>query len=164
MIRVAIIYHSVSGNTKAMAELIREGATGVDGVEARTMPVEEVDVDWVNSAHAVLVGTPTYYGSCSAKIKEFLDTCKADLTGKLGGTFASMRWPGGGGAELAEMVIVAAMLVRSMLVYSSGTRHGQPYIHFGATSVQAPEDGLYRERCLAMGQRMAAKAVELFAR
>ncbi|RKY65045.1 MAG: flavodoxin, partial [Candidatus Latescibacterota bacterium] len=39
MIKVAIVYHSETGNTRKMAELIREGCLKVQGVEAKVMSV-----------------------------------------------------------------------------------------------------------------------------
>jgi len=160
--KVAIIYHSETGNTKAMAELVARGCREVQGVEARCMSVDEVDERHVAESSAVLLGSPTYEGACSWQLKQFLDTRGLMLAGKLGGVFVSQNWPGGGGGSFAEMTIIAAMLVLGMVVYSGGISAGQPYLHFGAVSAKAPVDGLYRDRCLKLGQNIAAKAQELF--
>jgi len=161
MIKVAIVYHSETGNTKKMAELIREGCLKVQGVEAKVMSVDDLDRDFLKSAQAVLLGCPTYEGSPSWQMKKFLDTVDVDLSGKLGGVFVSQNWPGGGGADFAEMVLIAGMLVRGMLIYSGGITRGYPYLHFGAVSARSPE-GLYAERCLKLGENVASKAKELF--
>ena len=84
------------------------------------------------------------------------------MAGKLGGVFASQNWPGGGGASFAEMTMIAGMLVHGMLIYSGGIREGQPYLHFGAVSCRAPDEDLYRDRCIKLGENIARKAVELF--
>ena len=160
--KIAIIYHSETGNTRRMADLVREGCLRVPGVEARCMPVDDVDDAYVAAAAAVLLGSPTYEGSCTWQIKRYLDTAARGLAGKLGGVFCSQNWPGGGGASFAEMVMIAGMLVRGMLIYSGGIAEGQPYLHFGAVSRRAPEEELYRERCLKFGENIARKAVELF--
>ena len=160
--KIAIIYHSQTGNTKQMAELVRQGCEQVQGVEARCMPIEEVDDDYVIASQAVILGSPTYEGACSWQMKKYLDTGPKGLTGKLGGVFVSQNWPGGGGGSFAEMTIIAGMLVRGMIVYSGGISLGQPYLHFGAVSARAPEETLYRERCLKLGENIACKAVELF--
>ena len=159
--KAAILYHSVSGNTKKMADLIREGCESVEGVEARSFPVEEVDWEWVKQSRIVIFGSPTYEGTCSWQMKELLDNMKVDLGGKLGGVFTSQNWPGGGGGDLAEITLIAAMLVLGMLVYSGGITRGQPFLHFGAVSARSPE-GLYAERCIKLGQNLAAKAKEVF--
>jgi len=161
MIKVAIVYHSETGNTRKMAELIREGCLKVQGVEAKVMSVDDLDRDFLESAQAVLLGCPTYEGSPSWQMKKFLDTVDVDLSGKLGGVFVSQNWPGGGGADFAEMVLIAGMLVRGMLIYSGGITRGYPYLHFGAVSARSPE-GLYAERCLKLGENVASKAKELF--
>ena len=161
MIKVAIVYHSETGNTRKMAEFIREGCLKVQGVEAKVMPIDDLDRDFLESAQAVLLGCPTYEGSPSWQMKKFLDTVDVDLSGKLGGVFVSQNWPGGGGADFAEMVLIAGMLVRGMLIYSGGITRGYPYLHFGAVSARSPE-GLYAERCLKLGENIASKAKELF--
>jgi NAD(P)H dehydrogenase (quinone) len=160
---IAIIYHSETGNTKRMAELVREGCERVAGVEARCMPVDQVDDDYVTAAKAVILGSPTYEGACTWQMKKYLDTQARGLAGKLGGVFASQNWPGGGGASFAEMTMIAGMLVRGMLIYSGGIAEGKPYLHFGAVSRRAPDDELYQERCLKLGENIARKAVELYA-
>ncbi len=160
--KVAILYHSVTGNTRTMAHLVREGCERVPGVEARCMSIDEVDTAYLLEARAVLFGSPTYEGTCSWQMKRFLDSGPQGLAGKLGGVFVSQNWPGGGGGSFAEMTLIAGLLVLGMLVYSGGIAEGSPYLHFGAVSARAPADGLYRERCLKLGENVARKARELF--
>ena len=40
--KIAIIYHSETGNTEQMAELVKQGCEGVSGVEAPTVQNKEV--------------------------------------------------------------------------------------------------------------------------
>jgi NAD(P)H dehydrogenase (quinone) len=160
--QIAIVYHSETGNTARMAELVREGCARVAGVEARCMSIDALDQGYIDAARAVILGSPTYEGSCTWQIKRYLDREAKGLAGKLGGVFVSQNWPGGGGASFAEMTIIAGMLVRGMLVYSGGITEGHPYLHFGAVSRRAPDEELYRERCLKLGENIARKVVELF--
>ena len=53
--RIAIVYHSETGNTQKMAELIREGCGSVDGVEAKTMAVDNVDEAFLAEARAAFL-------------------------------------------------------------------------------------------------------------
>jgi NAD(P)H dehydrogenase (quinone) len=159
--KFAIVYHSETGNTRRMAELVKEGAESVGGVEARLMSVDEVNEEFLEQARVVALGCPTYEGACSWQMKRFIDTVEAPLAGKLGGVFASQNWPGGGGADLSEIVLIAGMLVRGMLIYSGGIACGAPYLHFGAVSARRPE-GLYEERCRKLGVNLAQKGIELF--
>ena len=160
--KVSVIYHSETGNTRKMAELIAAAAAEVSpDIEAKAFAVDEVDRRFVAESAAVIFGCPTYQGSASWQLKKFLDGPGVDLAGKLGGCFASQNWPGGGGADMTEIVIIGAMLVLGMLVYSGGITLGQPFLHFGAVSTRAPE-GLYTERSEKLGRNIATKALELF--
>ena len=161
--KVAVIYHSETGNTRAMAELVCQGCQQVAGVEARCMSIDQVDAAFAEEARAIVFGSPTYEGTCSWQMKRYLDTGPRGLAGKLGGVFASQNWPGGGGGSFAEMTMIAALLVHGMLVYSGGISQGMPFLHFGAVSTKAPREDLDRERCVKLGRNLAAKAVELFA-
>jgi len=60
------------------------------------------------------------------------------------------------------MTMIAGLLVHGMLVYSGGISAGTPYLHFGAVSRKAPEEDLYKERCIKLGKNVAKKALELF--
>jgi len=159
--KVAIVYHSETGNTRRMAELVKDGAEGVAGVEAKMMSVDEMDEAYLAESRVLLLGCPTYEGTCSWQMKKFLDTVQAPLEGKLGGVFASQNWPGGGGADLTEITLIAGMLVRGMLIYSGGITRGQPFLHFGAVSARSPT-GLFEERCRKLGENLAQKGLELF--
>lgn len=160
--KIAIIYHSESGNTQRMADLVREGCLNVRGIEARCMSIDNIDETYAIEAAAIIFGSPTYEGTCSWQMKKYLDTGPRGLSGKLGGVFISQNWPGGGGASFAEMTVIAAMLVHGMLVYSGGISVGTPYLHFGAVSTKAPGEDIYGERCIKLGENIATKALKLF--
>jgi len=160
--KIAVIYHSETGNTRAMAEFVKDGCLSVPGVEARCMSITDVDESFVIEAKAVILGAPTYEGTCSWQMKKYLDSGAKGLDGKLGGVFASQNWPGGGGASFAEMTMIAGLLVRGAMVYSGGITKGKPYLHFGAVSTRSPDDDFYRDRCLKLGANIAQKTQELF--
>lgn len=160
---ISVIYHSETGNTEKMAELVKKGCSSIPGVEAESFRTEAVDEDYIARAKAVILGAPTYEGTMSWQMKKFIDDPSYELAGKLGGVFVSQNWPGGGGASFAEMAMIAGMLVRGMIIYSGGIAEGEPFLHFGAVSARAPE-GLYAERCVKLGENLARKAVGIFRR
>jgi NAD(P)H dehydrogenase (quinone) len=160
-IKVAIVYHSETGNTQKMAELVKKGCDDVEGVDSRVMPVDDLDMAYMAGAEAVIFGCPTYEGTASWQMKKLLDTISVDLAGKLGAVFVSQNWPGGGGADFAEMTLIAGMLVRGMLIFSGGITLGHPFLHFGAVSERAPK-GLYEKRCIKLGENIATKAKDLW--
>jgi len=53
------------------------------------------------------------------------------------------------------------LLVKGMLVYSSGVADGQPFIHFGPVCIHEGDEG-QQERAKIFGERIAKKTVELF--
>jgi NAD(P)H dehydrogenase (quinone) len=75
MAKVAVVYHSGYGHTKRQAEAVCRGAASVAGVEASLMTSEEAAqrLDELDRADAIIFGCPTYMGSMSAKMKEFLE-------------------------------------------------------------------------------------------
>ncbi|MBN1293514.1 MAG: flavodoxin family protein [Candidatus Latescibacteria bacterium] len=160
--KIAIVYHSVSGNTKKQADLVAEGARSIDGAEVKTMSIDSPDNAWIEDSAAVIFGSPCYEGSCSWQMKKYFDTPKVDFSGKLAGFFSSQNWPGGGGADFAEMTMIAAALVLGMLAYSGGVSTGYPPIHFGAVSHKAPTTDIDRERAVKLGKNIAAMAQKLF--
>ena len=159
--RISIIYHSDTGNTKRIAEIIAEGARLGGVVEVRSMSVEEVDDSFVESSNAVILGCPTHRGSLSWQMKKWIETTKLKLAGKIGSVFVTENYIGGG-ADLAEIVLIAHLLVLGMLVYSGGTSGGQPFTHYGAVAIKDGDDA-QRERAKIFGERIARKTQELFA-
>ncbi len=158
--KIAIIYHSESGNTEKVAGMIAEGAQQCDGIEAKTMGIDAVDEAFVAEAKAVFLGTPTYGGTYSWQMKKWLDTGKVKLADKLGSTFATANFVGGG-ADVAELALVHQMLVKGMLVYASGGAKGAPVIHYGAVAIKDGDES-QQERARILGKRVAEKALELF--
>ncbi|MEA2062412.1 MAG: flavodoxin domain-containing protein [Gemmatimonadota bacterium] len=163
MIKIAIIYHSETGNTERMARMVEEGCSSVPDAEARLMSLESVDEEFLGEAEAVILGCPNYEGSCSWQMKKFLDIPHPAglLAGRLGGVFVTQNWPGGGGGSFAEMTMIAGMLVRGMLIYAGGIAEGHPPVHFGAVACKTPQ-GIDRERAVKLGRNIAAKAAELW--
>ncbi len=163
MIKIAIVFHSETGNTEAMAAMVADGCRGVEGVdEVRLLHLDTVDTGYLESCHAVILGCPNYEGCCSWQMKKFLDSSDArPLAGKLGGVFVTQNWPGGGGGSFAEMAMIAGMLVRGMLIYAGGITRGHPPVHFGAVARRIPE-GIDRERAIKLGANIGEKAVELW--
>jgi len=161
IVKIAIVYHSETGNTQKMAEFIKNGCDNIEETDSKVMSIDNMDLAYIAGAEAVIFGCPTYEGTASWQMKKVLDTISVDLAGKLGGVFASQNWPGGGGADLTEITLIAGMLVRGMLIYSGGITQGQPFLHFGAVSEKAPK-GLYEKRCIKLGENIASKAKELW--
>ena len=75
MSRIAIVFHSGYGHTRALAERVKAGAEQVAGTQAQLIPVEEVEGRWADleAADAIVFGSPTYMGNVSGPFKVFMD-------------------------------------------------------------------------------------------
>ncbi len=69
---IAIVYHSVGGRTRALAEAVARGAAA-EGGTATLHAVPDVDHAALQAADAIVFGCPTYMGSASAAFKAFMD-------------------------------------------------------------------------------------------
>ena len=134
--KIAIIYFSKTGRTRAMAEVIADGAGSVSGVEVRLFELDRIDKSYLAECKAVFFGTPTYLASTCWELKKWFDeSTMYPLAGKLGAVFATADFAQGG-ADVAIQSVLGHMLVKGMLVYSGGGAWGLPYIHLGAVALK----------------------------
>lgn len=120
MIKVLVIYYSMYGHVKALAESVAAGARSVPDVTvdihrvpelmpadifeksggiADSTPVLE-DPNKLAEYDAILFGTPTRFGNMAAQMRNFLDRTgglwmKGSLIGKVGSVFCSTGTGGG---------------------------------------------------------------------
>jgi NAD(P)H dehydrogenase (quinone) len=76
MKKVAIIYHSGYGHTEVVARAVLKGASSNQNVQAEIFKAEEFtkeNIDKLNDFDAMIFGSPTYMGSVSAKMKQFME-------------------------------------------------------------------------------------------
>lgn len=74
MIKISIVYHSEDGHTKIVAEAIQKGANCILNVEASVMDCKNADFEALHQSDAIIFGCPTYMGSASAQLKNFMDS------------------------------------------------------------------------------------------
>lgn len=151
MAKGIVIYYSRTGNTKRMAEKIAEGMRS-EGVETDLRNV----FDGFNLLDytAIVVGSPTQYGTMAWEVKKLFDdtaNLHYKLDGKVGGAFSSSCHVGGGN-ETTILDILHAMLVHGMVI------QGDPmYDHYGATGLNGL-GGDTLMKCEKYGQRIARLA------
>lgn len=156
MARILIVYYSSTGNTENMAEVIQKGAES-EGVETVCKRVEETTADELLEYDAIIIGSPTYYGSMSWEIKKLLDESvkfHGKLQGKVGAAFTSSANIGGGN-ETTIMDILKALLIHGMVI--EGDANGD---HYGPVSIGAP-DKRSESQCRKLGQKVAKLAKKL---
>lgn len=114
---ILIIYHSLHGNTKDVAEKIAEGIMDADG-EVTVKPSSDISREDIEKSCAIIIGTPVYFGNMSGTLKKDIDNMwemKNELKHKLGAVFATQANTAGGG-ETAIMSIIHMMLLSGMIV------------------------------------------------
>jgi len=96
MAKVLVVYHSLSGNTKKMAEAVAEGAKAAGAAVAVKTGIE-AGVDDLLGCDAVALGSPDYFSYIAGGLKDFLDRTyyptQGKVTGKPAGVFASAGGP-----------------------------------------------------------------------
>ena len=80
-----IVYHTQTGNTRAMAEAAREGATDslIEDVDTRLVMALDAGPDDLFWANGLLLGTPENFGYMSGAMKNFLDRTFYAVEGKI---------------------------------------------------------------------------------
>jgi flavorubredoxin len=156
MSKVIVIYDSKTGFTEAMAKIILEGVTSVSDVSAESYKVgTPFSITTINDADAIILGSPTRYGSVTQDIRAFLDSLRdlieskrITVLGKIGGVFGSYEWDGGWVVEKMTteleklgIGIVAAVSLADGL--SGKQRSGF--------------DEVYRKQCFNLGKTVAEK-------
>ncbi len=140
---IAVVYHSASGRTRALAEAVVRGAkqaNAVDTAGADEAVVHLLSVEQAMRAHAVLAGAdaivfgcPTYMGSASAQFKAFMDSTSAvwALQGwrdKLAAGFTHSAAPSGDKlGTLTQLAVFAA-------------QHGMVWVGLGLPPTYAAAD------------------------
>lgn len=162
--KMAVIYHSVTGNTREMGEEIVKGMNSVEGAEARSFPIEAVDAGFVREAKCVVFGSPIYAAHITGQMMNYLlaEAGGLGLAGKLAGAYTTAQYVHGGG-ELGIREMLDHCMVMGALIYSGGAACGKPVIHLGPVGIDHTMDiHAFSENFVIYGRRMAEKAMELF--
>ncbi|MGH8688601.1 MAG: NAD(P)H:quinone oxidoreductase [Burkholderiales bacterium] len=139
MAEILVLYYSVGGSVRRMAELVAEGVERVPGAAARLRTVPRVapateraepaippsgapycELKDLEDCNALALGSPTRFGNMAAPIKHFLDGTgplwlKGSLAGKPACVFtatASMH----GGQETTLVTMMLPLLHHGMLI------------------------------------------------
>ena len=150
MAKALIVYYSRSGNTKKMAESIAEGIIQ-ENVSVDIRDAKDIMIADLLAFDAIIVGSPTYYGSMASDIKRLFDdsvSLHGKLDGKIGAAFTSSHHIGGGN-ETTILDILHSMLIHGMIV--QGDWKGD---HYGPVAIGAPDERTVKE-CLRLGNRIA---------
>ena len=157
--RILVLYHTATGNTKLMADLVAEGAGSVPDTEVRLRSVEEATADDLLWCDGVAAGSPTCMGTISWQMKRFWDETARPLwpriEGKLGCAFSSSGGLAGGG-ELTCLDLLVVLMNFGLLTFGIPDYVGPGRtLHYGAVCAGRPRDDADREACRRVGRRLA---------
>jgi NAD(P)H dehydrogenase (quinone) len=151
--KVLVLYYSKGGNTRQLAEAVAEGAGQVDGVDVVLRHTKDVTRDEFAAADGLIAGSPVYFGTMAAELKQVLDDfvgVRRKMENKIGAAFATAG-DASGGKETTMMSIIQALLIYGMMIV------GDPLSatgHYGTSCVGAP-DQKTAENGRQLGRRVA---------
>ncbi len=159
MPNILVLYHSNSGRTAAMANLVATGAASVKNSIVRLKSIEEACKDDLLWCHSLAVGSPTNLGAVSWKMKKFWDDMSVELWGKIDGKIAcafTSSGSYGGGGEMACLNLMSILINYGFLVFGVTDYTGRRFSpHYGAISAGFPDGEEEKNSCLKLGERLA---------
>jgi len=157
MPKILVVYDSRSGNTENMALAVAKGAERAGDIAVTVKRAEQTKSNDLLAADGIIMGSPTYFGQMSAKLKALIDESikvhKA-LSGKVGGAFTSSGGTASG-AETTLLSIVQAMLIHGMIVQGRADDK-----HYGVAITGTPTKEDIAE-CEELGKRVATLVLRL---
>ena len=185
---ILVLYYSVGGSVKRMADLIASGVERVPGAEARVRTVPRISGEQeqagppyaelrdLEECAGLALGSPTRFGNMAAPLKQFLDgTSLLWQRGALAGKPACVFTSTGslhGGQESTLLSMMLPLFHHGMLVMGlpytlpemNATRTGgTPYgaSHFAGIADDQPITEAERTLCIAQGKRLAELVLRL---
>ncbi len=147
--KILVVFDSKGGNTEKMASAVAKGVEAAGG-EAALGRAENLQTKDLLDADGIVMGSPTYFGQMSGRLKHLIDDsiqAHTKLAGKVGAAFTSS----GGtatGAETTLLSILQAMLVHGMII--QGNSEDQ---HYGVAAQGKPNSNDLKA-CEELGARV----------
>jgi len=155
--KILVVYDSKTRHTEKMAFAVAEGAKQVKGVDVNVKKVNQTNMEDLLSADGIIIGSPTYYGQMSSKLKALLDNSvkiHGKLKGKVGAAFTSAGGTASG-AETTLLSTLQAMLIHGMIIQGRANDK-----HYGAAAVGSPNKEELK-LCRELGKRTASLVMKL---
>jgi len=151
--RVLVVFHSQSGNTKAAAEALAEGARSVAETDVVVKEALQADTHDLLSCDAVALGTPDYFSYMAGGLKDFFDRTfyptQGNVTDKPCAVFVTH---GGGGKALESVKTICATFKFKMV--------GEPMLVKNAPDASARKKLARLGRLLAEATRAGGSGAE----
>jgi NAD(P)H dehydrogenase (quinone) len=187
---ILVLYYSVGGSVRELAELVVQGIERVPGAAARLRTVPRIEtsdriaksgppyaeLSDLEACAGLALGSPTRFGNMAAPLKHFLDGTgelwrRGALAGKPACVFTSSASLHGG-QETTLVSMMLPLLHHGMLVmgipYTEAGLHatktgGSPYgaSHVSGLADDRPVSDVERALAIAQGKRLAEIAAKL---
>ena len=126
-----IVYHSLTGGTRQMAEAARDGAGAEPAVAVRLLHAAQAGPEDMLAADGYLFATPENLAAISGQMKDFFDRCYYPVLDRINGRpYASLICAGSDGQNAARQMARIATGWRLKMV-------AEPFIV--CTHAQTPE-------------------------
>jgi multimeric flavodoxin WrbA len=100
-----VVYHSMTGGTRQMAEAAAAGAAAEQEVRVRLLQAAEAGPQHVLEADGYLFATPENLGSMAGLMKDFFDRCYYPVLDRINGRpYASLVCAGSDGQGAARQI------------------------------------------------------------
>ncbi|MGP1352286.1 MAG: flavodoxin family protein [Parasphingopyxis sp.] len=156
MARLLIVYHSMTGGTRQMAEAAARAAREADGAEVIVMEAQDAEPEDLLAADGYLFATPENLAAIAGVMKAFFDRCYYPVLGKLEGRpYAAMICAGSDGENARAQLerIATGWRLKKVADTPIICTHAQTKQEILAEKT-IPEDDL--DRCREIGAALAA--------
>ncbi len=150
-----IVYHSMTGGTRQMAEAAYQGA-GSQGITVRLLHASQAGPDDVLAADGYIFATPENLAAISGQLKDFFDRCYYAALDRINGRpYATLICAGSDGQNADRQIARIATgwrlkAVAETLIVCTHAQTPEAILapkHIGAADIEA---------CKALGEAMAA--------
>jgi multimeric flavodoxin WrbA len=151
-----IVYHSLTGGTRQMAEAAAKGAASEPGIEVRMLPAGEAEPGDVLAADGYIFAAPENLATLAGLMKDFFDRCYYPVLGQIDGRpYGLLICAGSDGTGAARQTarIATGWRLRAVAEPLIVCTHAQTPEAILAPKVIA-EDEL--DRCRVLGATLAA--------
>ncbi|MDB5931340.1 MAG: flavodoxin/nitric oxide synthase [Polaromonas sp.] len=151
-----IVYHSMTGGTRQMAEAARAGAASETSIVVRLLHASQAGPDDVLAADGSIFATPENLAAISGQLKDFFDRSYYAVLDRVNGrAYASLICAGSDGRNAARQIerIATGWRLRQIAEPLIVCTHAQTTQAILAPKLIAADD---LQRCCTLGQAMAA--------
>ena len=100
-----IVFHSLTGGTRQMAEAAAEGASGIPEVEVRLLTAPEAEPADVVGAEGYIFATPENLAAMAGRMKDFFDRAYYPALGRINGRpYATLVCAGSDGDSAVRQI------------------------------------------------------------